>query len=484
MGGLACGAILSREGFDICVLEQNRTIGGCLQSFYRQGRILDTGMHFVGSLSEGQIMRQYFKYFGIEKRLKLKKLDEEAFDVVSFREGGEYKLASGYERFARTLIDCFPDDGRAIDEYCGILRKIGSQISPELLRDGKLFSDSSVYMCMSAYDEIVRIIKNPLLQNVLTGNNLYHKNKSKTSLYEHCIINHSNIEGAYRFVGGSQQIADALTEAIKENGGEIIPSARVTKIHLEENRIQYVCVNDNGRFFAKSVISSIHPVHTFSLLDNNTVIKKAFFTRLKSLENSYGIFTTYLVMKPKTFKYINRNYYLYNTADVWAERVNYKNHNMASVLMSMQPVENSIYCDVVTLMMPVYGDEFRKWEQTVTGCRGDGYDEYKQELAEVMIDFASRWFPELKSCIAHVFTASPLTYRDYTSTPNGSAYGIIKDYHNPIISHLPVRTRIPNLFLTGQNLNVHGCLGVSITAALTCSNFTGLEYIARKIGDA
>ena len=60
LGGLSTGVMLSKEGLNVCVLEQHSVIGGCLQSFQRNGRTLDTGMHYVGSFSEGQIMHQYF----------------------------------------------------------------------------------------------------------------------------------------------------------------------------------------------------------------------------------------------------------------------------------------------------------------------------------------------------------------------------------------------------------------------------------------
>ena len=45
LGGLSCGAILSKEGLSVCILEQQKHIGGCLQSFKRKGYSLDTGMH-------------------------------------------------------------------------------------------------------------------------------------------------------------------------------------------------------------------------------------------------------------------------------------------------------------------------------------------------------------------------------------------------------------------------------------------------------
>ena len=50
LAGLECAAILAKEGMNVCVLEQNHLIGGCFQSFTRFGRLLDTGIHYVGSM--------------------------------------------------------------------------------------------------------------------------------------------------------------------------------------------------------------------------------------------------------------------------------------------------------------------------------------------------------------------------------------------------------------------------------------------------
>ena len=46
-------------------------------------------------------------------------------------------------------------------------------------------------------------------------------------------------------------------------------------------------------------------------------------------------------------------------------------------------------------------------------------------------------------------------------------YGIRKDWRSPLTTVLTRRTPLPNLFLTGQNLNLHGILGVSMTALMT-----------------
>jgi len=43
------------------------------------------------------------------------------------------------------------------------------------------------------------------------------------------------------------------------------------------------------------------------------------------------------------------------------------------------------------------------------------------------------------------------------------------------------RTKIPNLFLTGQNINSHGFLGVSIGSIITCAEFLGVNTIMNDI---
>ena len=53
-----------------------------------------------------------------------------------------------------------------------------------------------------------------------------------------------------------------------------------------------------------------------------------------------------------------------------------------------------------------------------------------------------------------------------------------------MITLMPAKTRINNLLLTGQNLNVHGCLGTIVSSAVTCSEIVGTEYLAKKIGNA
>lgn len=485
LGGLACGVMLSREGLNVCVLEQHNVIGGCLQSFRRNGRTLDTGMHYVGSLDEGQIMHRYFKYLGIMDRLRLRKLDERGFDHFHFADGEVYCHAMGYDRFVDTLSAQFPQERDNIGRFAALVRSVGRLIAPSILREGRLSDNGMGYMAMSAYGEIERAVRSERLRAVLAGNcSLYAGDKQTTSLYEYGMITHSNIEGAYAFEDGSQQVADLLAEQIVAGGGEVRLGQRVERIALRGAEVDYLALASGERLTAKWVISSLHPAVTFSMLENNTVYKQAFFTRINSLKNTYGLFTTYLLLKPDSVRYVNQNHYLFNGPDVWSAECDYKGVNIPSTLVCMQPNRDSEYTAVVTLLTPMPFAACAKWAETSVGRRGDDYEEFKRRFGEAVVDFVCQYYPDLKRHIDRVYTASPLTYRDYTATPEGSAYGMVKDCRNPMVTMMPARTRIGNLLLTGQSLNIHGCIGTVVSAAVTSSEILGAEYLAKKIADA
>src|SRR5881394_3733095 len=100
LGGLECGYILAKEGFKVCILEKNRQLGGNLQIFVRDKAIFDTGIHYIGGLDEGQNLNRYFQYFGLMDKLRLKRMDMDGFDRISFRgDPREYRHAQGYDRF-------------------------------------------------------------------------------------------------------------------------------------------------------------------------------------------------------------------------------------------------------------------------------------------------------------------------------------------------------------------------------------------------
>ena len=147
------------------------------------------------------------------------------------------------------------------------------------------------------------------------------------------------------------------------------------------------------------------------------------------------------------------------------------------------------YADAMTIFTYMRYDEVEPWQHTFNTVsaehsRGAGYDAFKKYKAEILLDCVEEKFPELRNCIQSYTTSTPLSYRDYIGNYDGSLYGIAKDYKDPLKTFISPRTKVRNLYLTGQNINIHGVLGSSISALLTCVSLLGNENLVEKIRNA
>ncbi|MDU1890203.1 MAG: FAD-dependent oxidoreductase [Dysgonomonas sp.] len=483
LGGLECGALLSKEGYNVCVLEKNPLFGGCLQTFARKKYMLDTGIHYIGSLDDGQIMNQYFKYFGILDKLNMRKMDKDCFDKIIYQ-AKEYEYAMGHDSFTESLSQHFPKERDNLKEYIRQLQQVGNLISVEKLKKGIIAQNGMEFFYASASGRIAEITKDETLRNVLAATSmLYGGVKESSTFYHHAMVNNSYIESAYRFVDGTIQIADALVDVIRQNGGTVLKNKEVTRFIVKDDKVEAVEVNGEEIIEAKNFISNIHPKKSLQLLDKNRSIKNAYISRINALPNSFGVFTLYLLMKKDKERYMNRNYYIHNTDNVWYNSDTSKN-KVNNVLICYQAGKSEKYSEVITLLSPLYMSELKEWEHTTPGKRGEGYLAFKEEFAGKMLDLLKERGYDYSENIEDTFTTTPLSYRDYIGTTDGAAYGIIKDYKFPEIGFILPKTKLKNFYFTGQNMNVHGALGVTLTTMYTCAEFLGQEYIAKKVGNA
>jgi phytoene dehydrogenase-like protein len=121
-----------------------------------------------------------------------------------------------------------------------------------------------------------------------------------------------------------------------------------------------------------------------------------------------------------------------------------------------------------------------RWSE-VADLQREDYEAYKAQKAEACIRLVEQRLPALRGAIEHVYTSSPLTYNRFTHTAEGSAYGIRKDWRSPLTTVLAPKTPIENVLLTGQNLNLHGVLGVSMTSVITAAQIVGMESIVKAL---
>ncbi|MCC6838080.1 MAG: NAD(P)/FAD-dependent oxidoreductase [Bacteroidia bacterium] len=492
LGGLESAYILSKEGYKVLVLEKNRQLGGSLQIFVRDKAIFDTGIHYLGGLDEGQNLNQSFKYFNIMDKLHLQKMDMDGFDRITFDDDEkEYKHAQGYDNFVEQLAKDFPKERENLKLYAQRIQEVCDYFPLYQLKEDDAPIIGTKYLDINAKDFIASITSDVRLQNVLAGSNpLYAGDGSKTPLYVHALVVNTYIESSYKCIDGGAQIEKHLTKNIKALGGEVRNYSEVTKIVEKDGLIRHVELSTGEIIEGKNFISNIHPATTMRMLESSK-IKKAYSNRLQSLENSSAAFIIDIVLKPNTFKYLNQNYYHYRRNDVWSSvHVQGDNWPDGYCVFIPKSSRSGEYADSMTILSYMKYDEVKKWENTFATIpkydesRGQEYEDFKTQRAERVINEVVKKFPDLRSKIKSYTTSTPLTYRDYIGAKDGGLYGIAKDYRDPLKTFISPTTKIPNLFFTGQNLNMHGVLGVTVGAIRTCGVFVGQNYLIQKINQA
>ncbi len=477
LGGLECGYILAKNGMQVTVLEHDRVVGGCLQSFRRGNTLFDTGFHYIGGLEEGQSLYGLFKYFNLLD-LPWHKLDEDCFDEVIIG-NSSFSFANGHDRFCETLTRAFPQEKEGLRLYTQMLKNVGEHLPDTFLPNGAGCKQADNYFtgslfATSAYDFLCDTIHDPLLRKVLSGTSLKMElDRDTLPLYVFAQINNSYIESAWRIEGGGQQMLDCLAEQIHGFGGEVRTNATVTSIIDYGGKAVGVRVNKDEFIEADYVIAAQHPQAVMQLLADSPTIRKVYRRRIASLQNSFGMFTANIQLKSGTNPYENRNIYIHKAdADLW----NVRGQSAESVLVNFYHNE-----DALDLLTPLRWETVAQWSMMPQGRRGQDYVEYKEQKTEECLQLIEQRLPYLRGAIEKVYTSTPLSYQNYTLTYHGAAFGIKKDYRSPLTTILSPRTPLENLYLTGQNLNLHGVLGVSMTSVLTCAELLGMDTLAEQL---
>ena len=383
-----------------------------------------------------------------------------------------FAFAEGYDQFVDKLSTHFPKEREALQQYVQTLQQT----------EAVAFGSNDAYQLFgtSAYDYLTRTFNDPLLINVLSGSALKMElRQASLPLFTFAHGNSSFIQSSWRLQGDGNLIVKSLIDDIRSFGGEVICQAEVDELIEKDGRI-IAAHSTNGETYEGDVfISDIYPSLTFSLVKDSAVLRNLFRRRMSNMENTFGIFTASLMLKPDTLPYFNHNKFVYRQPNVWTFYE--EPGSVGGLMISCRVPEEGTYATQIDLLTPMPWRVCEPWAETQIGRRGADYLALKARYADECITLAETVIPGLREMISQTYTSTPLTYRDYTLTPNGSAYGVRRDCRNLVITMLSPRTPIPNLMLTGQNLMLHGLEGVSMTALLTCQEILGTEYIKKIV---
>ena len=464
------GALLTKEGYRVTVLEKNRTLGGGLQSFSRHGHLFDPCMHVFGGMQKGGNLHGILEHLGIADKIKT----EPYYDTLVYGDD-RITLPFGREAWIETIGN--GNHKKELNAYVNALYRLADTENLFNLRPDTIAVEEPENI--TAKELIERHITDPDIRHRLAYISHLYDGSSDSPALLHALTSVLHIDGIYSLEPSAQSMADLLSDIIISGGGSIHTGCPITAIESDGRKVISISCNTE-RHIADYYVSAIS-IGALLQIAPHKAFSPAFRHRVEAAKQCYSAFCVYGILKSGTMKQTNASYHiLRKRANPWGLATVHPDqwpHNM--FLMTRSDRGNPAYADTLTIVAPMDFGYVIPWVDSTIGHRPESYREWKASMTERAMQMAQ----EALGPIETVYTeaSSPLTLRDYNGTTRGTCYGLHSSVQTLAQTTLAPRTRLENLYLTGQDVNFHGMVGTSLTAILTAEAIVGRNVIVNQI---
>lgn len=474
ISALTTGAILSRLGRRVTILEQHHLPGGATHVFGKKGFEWNTGLHYLGDVHlPGHPLRRIFDFLS-DNTLKWSP-SPAVYDRLIFPEA-TVSLRPGKEAFCEEILKFFPREEKGLKDYLLLLQRVkeftrsysGTRVFPQLgfLMDKNKFSR---FFQRTTREVLGEIFQDQRVIGVLCGQfGNYGLAPDQSSFGVHALVAWHYLHGSSFPVGGSGEIARTLIRSIRSRGGEVFIRSEVEEILTEKGRATGVRLSRGQKLSARTVISTAGlAVTEEKLLGGNPR------PRVKGpghLSIALGIES-----ELKDFSYDGANLWLHPSFDISENVANYFSGASARPAVSYvsfpclkdptweSRVGKNLSVDILGLV-PL--EWFSQWSDSRHKRRPQEYEEFKQELARPYLENFLALFPELQGKLSVADVSTPLTTRHYLGSSLGEVYGPAAVPGRFELADRGPRSQIKGLYLAGQDTLFHGVYGALVSGVL------------------
>ncbi len=463
IGGLTCGALLSKRGYRVLVLEQHYQVGGYCSSFKRRGFTFNSGVEDVSGLWERGPITYLLKELG----LKREDLFVRNSRMFIFR--GKTIRADSLEEFTAALSEMFPDERANIERFFDEAERayeecykeadvygvpLPAELIVKVLGERKLLDYPKEHphfydwMGKSFKEKLDEFFRDEGLKELLCALIGYvgtsPDRAPASSALTACVSYY--IHGGFFPKGGAGAFAEALAKYIREHGGEVSINRRVDKIVVRDGRAIGVLVSDK-LIRAPVIVSNVNAKTTLLELVGEEHLEREFVDYIKGLKMSPSCFMVFLGVDMDLSNYPTLIKDLDKGLDIVI------NSNADS---SLAPPGKAS----VTILAPA---NYRDFPERGT----DDYLRVKKEIARALISQVDAVIPGISDRIVVQDEATPKTFERYTSMPEGAIYafdqsiGVRRPYF---------KTPIKGLYLVGASTFPGGGVEAAVISGVICAN--------------
>mgnify|MGYP006089223743 FL=1 len=491
MSGLTTAALLAQNNFKVLVLEKHFKVGGFTHTFKRKQYEWDVGIHYIGEVhnKKSHTRKLFDKITG--GNLEWAKMDQN-YDRIIFPDKS-YDFIAPKENFIKKMTEYFPEEKLAITNYISLLGEqskngkkfFASKLVPKWLYPiiGKKMTESFFKNSDKTTNEVLdEVINNKKLQSVLSGQwGDYGLPPKRSSFAMHAMVARHYLDGANYPVGGSRMIAEYTTDFIESLGGKVVVNADVNEIIVKRNKAIGVRLKNGDELMTKKVVSSAGLVNTINTFLRNYSKNDRLISQLNRVKPTESYLCLYIGLN-KTAEELNlktTNLWIYPGYDHDQNVVNYQsnpNGDFPVVYVSFpsakDPAWNKNHPGCATMEAITLGrwDWYKEWEKKPWKKRGESYEKFKEKMAKKILEVVYKHVPEIKKAMDYYELSTPLSVRDMAHYPKGEMYGLDHSSERFRQDWIRPKSKVKNLFLTGQDITTVGLTSALFSGLLTASS--------------
>lgn len=476
IGGLSTAIILAKLGYKVTVLEKNRQAGGLMRSYLRQGVHCNVGLHYLGALDEGQILRRCFDYLGITSELPLMRMGADGpVDRYLFTDRNlgidSFDVPCGFAAYEAGLHAAFPDQHRQITALMAMLRHSADQFE----QLDFLYSDKPAQYWFEQTEPLGDVFNRigccPGLRAVFgLPSVLIGVPPAICPQFYHTMALASYLSSAWRLTTHGADMADVCVRRLLSLGGQVRCGDAVSRIRTAGGSVQGVTLASGEQLDAPLVIGAIHPKEIVKLLAAED-IKASYRRRIQALTDTHGMAAVHALVPAARHPAIAHNLFSIETETTGDVR--------DLLYIQLRPSEHPDR-NLLSLITSGHDHLWTAWRHTVSGKRGVDYIQAKTDLAHQLLAKAETTLGPL-SDLQLLDVSTPLTIRDWVNSPDGSAYGVMRSTGQMLSAALLNRTSLQGLFLAGQNVLSPGILGAILGSLATVQFIIGPERFRKDV---
>jgi len=468
--GMAAALLLARQGQAVTLVEAQRRAAPLLRGFWRNALYFDTGFHCGGGLHEGGILRNWLRVLGVEASLR--NISTRHTDLFRFADGGSYALPSGHDVLPEAMERQFPGTGskiRAFLQQADAVLAHSPYTNPAARHDPGFLGGSrrSVLQCLEE-------AQFPAHLRTMLGSRclLYGALPHQAAWNEYALVAGPYFQSCGTWDGGGAALADALLEALSRADVRILCGSAVTGLDASPDKgMCAVYLEDGTRLPCKLCFFTGHPHQLENLLPEG-LLRPVYYRRIRELPETRPALLLFAEAHDNVLR-DDESIYLLPSADA-ADPFPCGDDPEPCVYLFCDRAQGGRQRRAVLAISLMREDTLPPGNPKPRPCR---YTDWKEKTVAQLTRHIEKRVPELRGVWRVLDAATAWSFRDRIHASTGSLYGLRHDMAEMPL--LPV-TRVPGLFLAGQNILLPGVLGGIISAALATGFALGHDIALKE----